>query len=331
MKQLAIKSRLFGGIKPKENPAKPINSNRAPVVYLLALAVMFWNILEADSARFAFAQSAQGGYLNIDPATANQILRSLNEFTPVINEDNIDLEMAFDPTLNEGFASADDIAEKLTTEESDLEVEYVIKKGDTLSGIAARHDTTVATLIDRNKLSLNEIESLKLGETIVIPPKITSNSTKWLEQLQSKRAQEQQQIAAARTSTGTQRAASGYSSVASRDLRVPIRYRYISRGLLSYHFGIDYVANTGTPVHAAQTGKVIEITRGWAGGFGISVLIDHGGGLTTRYAHLSSVAVSIGQNVGQGQLIAYSGNTGYSTGPHLHFETRLHGRAIYPY
>lgn len=331
MKKLAITSRLRG-IKPNETTDKLLSSNRAPVVYVLALAVMFWNILEADSARFAFAQSAQGGYLNIDPSTANQILKSLNEFTPVINEENIDLELAFDPTLNEGFASAYDVEQKLTTKESDLETEYVIKKGDTLSGIASRHNTTVATLIDRNKLSLNEIESLKLGEKIIIPPQITSNSTKWLEQLQVKRSQERQRtIIASRTNSSTQRASSGYSSVSSRDLRVPIRYRYISRGLLRYHFGIDYVANTGTSVYAAQTGKVIEITRGWAGGFGVSVLIDHGGGLTTRYAHLSSVAVSIGQNVGQGQLIAYSGNTGYSTGPHLHFETRLHGRAIYPY
>lgn len=336
MKKSAIKSR-FNETKntaikvAKENS---LNSNRASIVYLLALAVIFWNFIEADSARFAFAQTAQGGYLNINPVTANKILKSIDQYTPVLEEEHIDLGLVYDPELRGGFASADNIEERLTTKESDLEIEYKVKGGDTLLAIAKEHNSTVATLMEHNKLDLNGIENLKLGAVIKIPPKITSDSTKWLEDLEAKRAKERSAaISATRTAVGgsTQRSSVGYGSVSSRNLAVPIRYKYISRGLLRYHHGIDYVANTGTPVMAAQNGRVIEITRGWAGGFGTSILVDHGGGLTTRYAHLSSVLIGIGQNVSKGQQIGLSGNTGNSTGPHLHFETKLNGRPIYPY
>ena len=72
------------------------------------------------------------------------------------------------------------------------------------------------------------------------------------------------------------------------------------------------------------------IFAGWMGGYGNVVIIDHGGGFSTLYAHQSRPASSVGQQVSQGELIGYSGNTGYSTGPHLHFETRVNGVAQNP-
>ncbi|WP_345536509.1 M23 family metallopeptidase [Phytohabitans rumicis] len=85
------------------------------------------------------------------------------------------------------------------------------------------------------------------------------------------------------------------------------------------HAGIDLAADAGTPIHAAGAGTVVG--AGWLyTGYGISVVIDHGNGYLTHYAHQSKVAVQAGQKVVAGQLIGYEGSTGDSTGPHLHFE-----------
>ena len=94
------------------------------------------------------------------------------------------------------------------------------------------------------------------------------------------------------------------------------------------HEGIDIAVGSGTPVHAAQSGRVI--VAGWMGGYGNLVVIDHGGGLSTAYGHNNSFAVGSGQSVSQGQVIAYSGSTGNSTGPHVHFEVRVNGSPVDP-
>jgi len=94
------------------------------------------------------------------------------------------------------------------------------------------------------------------------------------------------------------------------------------------HTGIDFVANTGTPVYATGTGKVVFVGKN--GGYGLEVRIDHGFGYRTLYAHLSKVLVKRGQKVKRGDLIAKSGNSGLSTGPHLHYEISHNGRKLNP-
>jgi murein DD-endopeptidase MepM/ murein hydrolase activator NlpD len=94
------------------------------------------------------------------------------------------------------------------------------------------------------------------------------------------------------------------------------------------HEGIDIAVSNGTPVVAAAAGTVI--VAGWMGGYGNLVVVDHGGGISTAYGHNTSVTVGVGQQVAQGQLIAYSGSTGHSTGPHVHFEVRINGGAVDP-
>ena len=94
------------------------------------------------------------------------------------------------------------------------------------------------------------------------------------------------------------------------------------------HEGVDIAVSNGTPVVAAKAGVVI--VAGWMGGYGNLVVVDHGGGVATAYGHNTSVTVGVGQQVAQGQLIAYSGNTGHSTGPHVHFEVRINGGAVDP-
>jgi murein DD-endopeptidase MepM/ murein hydrolase activator NlpD len=94
------------------------------------------------------------------------------------------------------------------------------------------------------------------------------------------------------------------------------------------HDGIDLAVPSGTAVVASAAGTVIY--AGWMGGYGNLVVVDHGGGIATAYGHNTGVTVGQGQQVAQGQLIAYSGNTGNSTGPHVHFEVRVNGGAVDP-
>ncbi len=99
-------------------------------------------------------------------------------------------------------------------------------------------------------------------------------------------------------------------------------------GASTNHKGIDIAVSTGTSVMATSGGRVT--TAGWQSGYGYVVYIDHGNGVTSRYGHLSKILVSVGQTVSQGTVIARSGNTGNSTGPHLHFEIRVNGTAVNP-
>jgi peptidase, M23 family len=99
-------------------------------------------------------------------------------------------------------------------------------------------------------------------------------------------------------------------------------------GTRRLHAGTDFGVDEGTPVHAADGGVVVE--AGWISGYGYTVIIDHGNGMSTLYAHNSDVAVSPGQTVSKGQVVSYSGNTGGSTGPHLHFEVRINGEPTDP-
>ena len=95
------------------------------------------------------------------------------------------------------------------------------------------------------------------------------------------------------------------------------------------HPGTDFSVNTGTPVYATGDG-VVKLTRTSFSGYGKQIEINHGFGYVTKYAHLSEFLVKKGQKVKRGQIIAYSGNTGKSTAPHLHYEVIKDGKKVNP-
>lgn len=99
-------------------------------------------------------------------------------------------------------------------------------------------------------------------------------------------------------------------------------------GTPAFHSGLDFRAPFGASIHATAAGVVVK--AGWNGGYGQMVEIDHGNGLTTRYAHLSEVKVNDGEKVAAGAVIGKAGSTGRSTGPHLHYEVRRKGDAVDP-
>lgn len=94
------------------------------------------------------------------------------------------------------------------------------------------------------------------------------------------------------------------------------------------HTGVDIAASYGTPIHAGGRGQVVF--TGWRGGYGKCVIIDHGRGIATLYAHMSSISAYVGETVQAGQVIGRVGATGYATGPHLHFEVRVNGEPVNP-
>lgn len=97
---------------------------------------------------------------------------------------------------------------------------------------------------------------------------------------------------------------------------------------LKFHSGMDFLANVGTPVYVTGNGKVVQ--AGWDGLYGKCIVIDHGFGYTTRYAHLNKISVKVGQQVKRGETIGEVGSTGKSTGPHLHYEVHVKGQVVNP-
>eukprot|EP00959_Pyramimonas_sp_CCMP1952_P331275 6936915-Pyramimonas_sp.AAC.1 len=113
----------------------------------------------------------------------------------------------------------------------------------------------------------------------------------------------------------------------------PVKQGYISSGYgprwESFHHGIDLAANLGVPIVAAEDG-VVKFAKS-NGGYGNLLTIQHMGGYTTRYGHCDKLLKKVGQRVHSGEVIATVGNTGHSTGPHLHFEVRHNGKAVDPF
>jgi murein DD-endopeptidase MepM/ murein hydrolase activator NlpD len=141
-------------------------------------------------------------------------------------------------------------------------------------------------------------------------------------------------IRAAETSSSTASpgtpapSSSGLIWPVSGPITSPYGPRCLPNGDCSFHPGIDIGVSSGTPIRASASGVVIS--AGLLGGYGNLVVIDHGNGLATAYAHQSSMAVGNGASVSQGQVIGYVGCTGYCFGPHLHFEVRVNGEPVNP-
>jgi murein DD-endopeptidase MepM/ murein hydrolase activator NlpD len=131
------------------------------------------------------------------------------------------------------------------------------------------------------------------------------------------------QLAAAQGASDTTPSSQGLIWPVNGPVTSPFGYRW---GRL--HAGIDIGVPYGTPIHAAASGTVV--LAGWTGGYGNYTCIDHGGGLSTCYAHQERILVSVGQQVAQGQVIGLADCTGHCFGPHLHFEIRFNGQAVDP-
>lgn len=225
-------------------------------------------------------------------------------------------------------------------------VTYTVRSGDTLSKIAAVQGISLQQLKAWNSLSSNLIrigQVLKVGESMTASHTVQKGETLW-------------SIAAQyRTSVASLATVNGLSSRGTihpgERLSIPAAGQEVSRGSTTYrliwpvagvvssgwgyrtsfekfHYGLDIAAVTGTPIKAVMAGTVTF--SGWKAGYGYCVFIDHGNGLQTAYGHASKLYVKKGQPVLQNQKIAAVGSTGFSTGPHTHFEVRVNGKLVNP-
>lgn len=233
-------------------------------------------------------------------------------------------------------------------------VEYTVKKGDTISGIAKRFGSNQKEIIDSNDLA--SATAIKIGMVLVIPdaeptvsekkevakdtpkkevvkketPTVSQKEEKPVatKQLKKEEVPVSQPVITTKTTDSDEKTATSDGETKNTTTNVsqfimPIPGGQISQGLHGAN-GIDFRAPIGTPVLAAASGTVI-VAKGsgaYNGGYGNYIVISHDNGTQTLYAHLASVSVTVGDTVTQSQVIAKSGNTGKSTGPHLHFEVR---------
>ena len=189
---------------------------------------------------------------------------------------------------------------------------HVVKAGDTLSSLAAKYKVTAEAIAGykSNQLS-NAATALVVGAEIVVPGG-------------------QKQIVAQQVVTSYSGPVPTGAAKGSGAFLWPTSGS-ITQKYWSGHAAIDIGSWTGAPVKASDGGYVVEAGRGWSSGYGNHVVVDHGNGFRTLYAHLNSIFVSPGESVSKGQQLGTVGNTGNSTGPHLHFEVLYQGVRRNPY
>ncbi|MBV8689956.1 MAG: peptidoglycan DD-metalloendopeptidase family protein [Candidatus Eremiobacteraeota bacterium] len=199
-----------------------------------------------------------------------------------------------------------------------------------LQGLASEREQLVAVAADQRRqvaAEVAQLEELSAAEEANLESLIAQRQA----ELEAERA------AAERARRAGQPAPPGPATAGSGYFQWPVHGPITSpfgwrihpiAGVRSFHEGIDIGASSGTPIAAAESGRVIY--AGWYGGYGNYISIDHGGGVSTGYGHCSAIYVSVGQDVSRGQAIGAVGSTGYSTGPHLHFEVRINGKPVDP-
>lgn len=177
-------------------------------------------------------------------------------------------------------------------------VEHTVKKGDTIKGIVKKYKADLEEILAFNDISEDGL--LKAGQVLIIP------NGEVVSDLSSV------------ASSGSK--SSGYPTISGYYIRPTNGIK--TQGLHGYN-GVDIGSPIGTPIVASATGVVIVAkTSGWNGGYGNYIVIKHNNGTQTLYAHMNSVAVSVGEVVSQKQKIGTVGSSGNSTGPHIHFEIR---------
>ncbi|MBT3817251.1 MAG: M23 family metallopeptidase [Candidatus Magasanikbacteria bacterium] len=191
-----------------------------------------------------------------------------------------------------------------------------VARGDTVSKIAKTYDTDPAAVVAFNKLK-KDGSDIVVGEELFIPGGV-------------KKIARTRYVTRPSSFTSVSAPAPSVSAPAGSGFLWPAKSRIITQYYGWRHTGLDIGGPSGNPLYASKAGTVTKSQCGWNGGYGCYIILDHGGGVQTLYAHASQLYVSVGENVSQGQNIAGMGTTGNSTGNHIHYEVRINGKRQNP-
>ena len=194
-------------------------------------------------------------------------------------------------------------------------VTHKVVQGESFSSIAKKYDIGEEEILTANKLT--EASSLQIGQKLIIPGGQKKTYTQYTTARYTG-------ISALRDIVKAPDA----KPVSGNKMNWPTIGSHITQYYSWRHHAIDIANKKGTPIYAADAGTIEYI--GWGQGYGNQIVIDHGGGKKTRYAHLSKFYVEDGQKVSKGQTIGAMGSTGWSTGTHLHFEVIINGQKYNP-
>ena len=194
-------------------------------------------------------------------------------------------------------------------------VTHKVKRGDSLSKIAKQYNVDKRKIAEQNKLKDSSI--LSVGQKLIIP---NGRKTSYAR----RNTKRYSGLNALKDLVKSPNA----KPVAGNKMNWPTEGHRITQYYSWRHHAVDIANKTGTPIYAADAGTVEY--AGWGKGYGYQIVINHGGGKKTRYAHNSKLYVKKGQKVGKGETIAAMGSTGWSTGPHTHFEVIINGKKYNP-
>lgn len=194
-------------------------------------------------------------------------------------------------------------------------IEYTVKKGDTLSGIAIKFDANQEDILKYNDVEANAI---KVGTELIIPgaePIVVKAPVKKPTPVATPTQSKTERATTSKDTDETPK--SGDAQSTSSEYTVPV-HGILTQGVHDRN-AVDFGVSVGTPVMSFKSGTVIVAkSSGYNGGYGNYIVVNHEGSCQTQYSHLSKVQVSVGDKVSMGETIGLSGNTGRSTGPHLH-------------
>lgn len=199
---------------------------------------------------------------------------------------------------------------------------YKVKRGDNLGKLAQSYDTTIEKILDSNKMG--EGDSIQIGQELIIPGirRISTPPNKTVASKPSGSSSGLNVIKDIITADAP--------IVSSNKMLWPTTGYRITQYFSWSHNGLDIADKVGTSIFASDSGTVEISQGGWNGGYGNTIVINHGGGKKTRYGHMSKLLVSKGDKVEKGKAIGLMGSTGRSTGSHLHFEVIINGARYNP-
>lgn len=310
---------------------------------IIAMAVLF-SILKIVDYKINFTNPLELQNESFDIENLNKLMKNF-ALEGILNVDEsgniLDSENSFDISMH--------FSEPVTYKN------YTVRSGDTISGIAKKFGlTNISTLISVNdignvrqlaagqKLKIPSIDgviyTVKNGDSlnaIVLKYGVSLETLVDVNELSSEVLQKGQQLFIPGVGLDKQTLQNAMGDMFKMPISAKFRWSspYGSRidpiaGVKSFHTGVDMACPTGTPIYASMSGKVI--TAGINRVYGNYVIIDHGNGYQTLYAHMSKIIATKGQWVSQGTRIGLVGSTGYSTGPHLHFTVYKNGKLINP-